>query len=208
MASARSTNGMTRRNKLLSSALVVGVLGAIAAGGVFGLFSATTQNAGNEISTGVVALSDNDGGSAMFSVTNAKPGSRWTRCIKVTYGGTLPADVHLYLKEPTAALGAYLHMTMRQGSQATSTFPNCDGFTPDATNGGSGVIYSGPATTPTSDPGTFEAGLPLVPFGETAWVAGTSQVYEFDMTLDAAAPDTLQGVSTGSLTIVWEARNH
>ena len=81
---------MKRRHKLLASALVVGVLGTVAAGGVFGLFSATTQNAGNEISTGSVALSDNDNGSAMFNITNAKPGDSWTRCIKVTYAGSLP----------------------------------------------------------------------------------------------------------------------
>ena len=43
---------------------------------------------------------------------------------------------------------------------------------------------------------------------EAARVTGTSQVYAFDMTLDAEGQDTLQGVSTGSLTIVWEARNH
>ena len=65
---------MKRRHKLLASALVVGVLGTVAAGGVFGLFSATTQNAGNEISTGIVALSDNDNGSAMFNIQQRQAG--------------------------------------------------------------------------------------------------------------------------------------
>jgi len=49
---------MRKRNKLLLSALVIGALGSVAALGVFGVFSATTQNAGNEISTGTVALTD------------------------------------------------------------------------------------------------------------------------------------------------------
>jgi hypothetical protein len=202
----RRSSGLGRRSKILVSALVVGVLGTVAAGGVFGLFSATTQNAGNEISTGIVALTDNDGGSAMFSITNAKPGESWTRCIKVTYGGSLETDVHLYLKDSTGALGQYLSMRMRQGSQASPTFPGCTGFTPDGTANGTGIIYAGPATTTVA--GTFEVGLPLVPFGQTAWASGTSQVYEFQMTLDPAVPDAVQGSSIGSMTVVWEARNH
>jgi camelysin-like metallo-endopeptidase len=196
---------MRRGHRLLASALVVGVLGTVAAGGVFGLFSATTQNAGNEISTGIVALTDNDGGSAMFNVTNAKPGDTWTRCIKVTYGGTLPADVHLYLKNTTGVLGPHLTMTMHQGTQAASTFPDCTGFTPDSGAAG-GLVYAGPATSEVD--GTYEAGLPLVPAGQVAWGTGTTQVYKFAMTLDPATPDTMQGSTTGSMTVVWEARNH
>ena len=196
---------MTRRNKLLASVLVVGVLGTVAAGGIFGVFSATTQNAGNEISTGTVALSDNDGGSAMFNISNAKPGESWTRCIKVTYAGTLPADVHMYLRDATGPLATYLSLTMKQGSQAAATFPSCTGFTPDATNG-DGTAYEGPVQSPV--PGTFDNGLPVNPFGETSWAPGTVQVYQFRMLLDSAAPDTVQGSSTGTMTVVWEARNH
>jgi len=209
MASSDRASGMKRRHKLLASALVVGVLGTVAAGGVFGLFSATTQNAGNEISTGIVALSDNDNGSAMFNVSNAKPGDTWTRCIKVTYGGSLDADVHLYLKDGVGPLGRHLTMRMRQGTQLNSTFPSCTGFAPDGSAGGTGVVFVGPvASDPPSPPGTFETGLPLVPFGQPAWSTGTSQVYEFEMTLAADTPDAMQGSSTGSLTVVWEARNH
>lgn len=209
MASSDGKPGMNRRQKLLASALVVGVLGTVAAGGVFGLFSATTQNAGNEISTGSVALSDNDNGSAMFNISNAKPGDTWTRCIRVTYGGSLDADVRLYLRDGAGPLGRHLSMRMRQGTQASSTFPSCTGFTPDGSAGGTGIAFAGPVVSdPPSPPGTFENGLPLVPFGQTAWNSGTSQVYEFEMTLAADTPDAMQGSSTGSLTVVWEARNH
>jgi len=209
MASSDAKPGMNRRHKLLASALVVGVLGTVAAGGVFGVFSATTQNAGNEISTGIVALSDNDNGSAMFNVSNAKPGDTWTRCIKVTYSGTLDADVHLYLKDGAGPLGRHLSMRMRQGTQLNSAFPSCTGFAPDSSAGGTGVVYLGQVLSdPPTPPGNFEIGLPLVPFGQTAWAPGTSQVYEFEMTLAADTPDTMQGSSTGALTVVWEARNH
>jgi hypothetical protein len=205
MASAGRRKEMTRRNKLLASVLVVGVLGTVAAGGVFGVFSATTQNAGNEISTGTVSLSDNDGGSAMFNIANAKPGESWTRCIKVSYAGTLPADVHMYLKDATGPLATYLSLTIKQGSQAAATFPSCTGFTPDATNG-NGTVFQGPVQSPV--PGSWDASLTLNPFGQTSWAPGTTQVYQFEMLLDPAAPDTVQGSSTGTMTAVWEARNH
>jgi hypothetical protein len=44
----------TTRVKIATSALVVGALGSLLTLGVYGLFTATTQNAGNEISSGTV----------------------------------------------------------------------------------------------------------------------------------------------------------
>jgi hypothetical protein len=196
---------MKTRNKLLTSALVVAVLGSVAALGVFGLFSATTQNSGNEISSGTVALTDNDAGSAQLNIVGAKPGDSWTRCIKVTYNGSLPADIHSYVVGGTGPLAPYLHLTLTQGSQPTATFPSCTGFTPDATNG-TGITYSGPALG--APAGTYENGAPVVPFGQVAWNAGDSLVFRSVLVLDAAAPDLAQGNTTGVYTVVWEARNH
>jgi hypothetical protein len=191
---------MRRRNKLLASALVVGVLGTVAAGGVFGLFSATTQNAGNELSTGTVSLTDNDGGSAQFNISNAKPGDSWTRCIKVTYSGTLPADVHHYTQASPNVVGPYLNLKFEEGTQATSVFPDCTGFTSATTlyNGGA-AVYPGK---------NFATGAVTAPFGQSFWQPGDSVVFRTTMTLSAAAPDSVQGSSGGNVTVVWEARNH
>jgi hypothetical protein len=199
---AKPSGARRRTTKLLASALVVGVLGTAAAGGVFGLFSATTQSAGNEISTGSVELSDNDNGSAMFNVAGVKPGDTWTKCIKVTYSGSLPADVRMYLQNGTSALGAFLHVTMTQGTQASPVFPGCTGFTPDAT----GVLYDGPMLT--GQPPNWENGLPVVPAGQSAWNPGATLVFRMVVTLVDTAPDSAQGSTTGSMTTVWEARNH
>jgi hypothetical protein len=193
---------MTKRQKTLISILVVGAFGSIVALGAFGLFSSTTQNAGNELGAGTDTIGDNDSGSALFNVFGAKPGDSWTKCIKITYTGSLPADVHLYLNNTTGPLAQYLNMTIIQGAQSSSTFPDCTGFTPDAT----GTIFEGPAMSPT--PGSYEAGLPIVPAGQTLWNSGDSLVMKLVMTLDPSAPDTVQGASTGNSTIVWEAHNH
>jgi hypothetical protein len=192
---------MNKRNKLLLSALVIGVLGSLTALGVFGVFSATTQNAGNEISTGTVALSDNDAGAALFNVTGADPGDSWARCIKVTYNGSLPAEIHNYLQNTTGELAEFLHLKMTQGTQSSATFPSCSGFTPDAT----GVIFEGPITSPV--PGSYEYGLPVAPAGQTQWNPGNSLVFKLELTLDATTPDSAQGATTGSMTALWEARS-
>jgi hypothetical protein len=192
---------MTHKQKLLTSFLVVGVLGGVAALGVLGLFSATTQNTGNEVTSGTVALSDNDSGAAMFNIHGAKPGDSWTRCIKVTYHGSLPADVRVYLQDAAGPLAAYLDLKITQGGQASPVFPGCTGFTPDST----GTIFEGPIDSPV--PGSWDFGLPITPAGQTSWHPGDSLVFEMEMTLNPNTPDTLQASSTGTMTSVWESRN-
>lgn len=195
---------MNKSKKALASVLVVGLLGGVVALGVFGLFSATTQNSGNEISAGTIAISDNDAGSAMFNITNAKPGDSWTRCIKISYNGSLPADVKLYELGGGGQLSPYLTLKLEQGTQAESTFPSCTGFTPDGTNG-SGTIYQGPGFGSIGT--TYETGAPVVPFGKTVWNPGESLVFRATLTLAADAPELAQGSTTGAFTIAAEARN-
>ncbi len=195
---------MSKSQKVLLSTVVVGVLGSAVAVGVFGLFSATTQNAGNEISSGTVALSDNDAGSAQFNITGAKPGDSWVRCIKVSYTGSLPSDVRIYEQGGGGPLSPYLTLKLEQGTQPEATFPSCAGFAPDATNG-NGTLYEGPGFG--SIGSTYETGSPVVPFGQTVWNPGDSLVFRSTLTLSPSAPDGAQGNTTGVFTIVAEARN-
>jgi hypothetical protein len=195
---------MSRRNKALLSALIVGALGSLVALGVFGLFSATTQNSGNEISTGTVALTDNDSGSALFNITGAKPGDSWTRCIKISYNGTLPANVHMYPQNQPGPLAPYLDAVATKGTQSSSTFPDCTGFVHD-TDANNGVFFVGLlAAAPT---GSYDAGIPINPGSQTQWNPGDSLVIKVTLTLQSTAPDSVQGVTAGNQTIVWEARN-
>jgi hypothetical protein len=155
------------RTKVLLTVLCVGALGSLAAMGVFGAFSATTTNAGNTITAGTVTIGDNDGGPAMYAVTAAKPGDSVTKCIKVTYTGSLDADVHIYTASTIGTLGQYVDLTITPGTQASPTFPSCAGFTADS----GGAIYSGTlaafgsgknsfATGVVDDPGTIATSRP------------------------------------------------
>jgi hypothetical protein len=193
---------MINKQKVLLSTMVVGVLCGLTTLGVFGVFSATTQNAGNEISTGTVAISDNDAGSALYNVTGAKPGDTVSTCIKVTYTGSLPADVHLYTTSAPGALAQYVDVVITKGTQLNSAFPDCTGFTADGAAMFTGTLQSFEQTR-----SSFAVGIDSAAPGHAVWAPGDSVVYKIDATLQLATPDASQGSSSGSHTFIWEARN-
>lgn len=194
---------MKTSTKVLLTALCVGALGSFAAMGVFGAFSATTTNAGNTITAGTVAIADNDAGAAMYSITNAKPGESVSKCIKVTYTGSLDADVHIYTSSTIGALGQYVELTITPGSQTTPTFPSCTGFTPDS----GGALYTGTLANFATTKNTYANGVVDYPGTGTRWAASESVVYQVTATLQSSAPEAAQGATTGAHTFTWEARN-
>jgi hypothetical protein len=189
--------------KVLLTALCVGALGSLAAMGVFGAFSATTTNAGNTITAGTVAIADNDAGAAMYSIANAKPGESVSKCIKVTYTGSLDADVHIYTSSTIGALGQYVELTITPGSQTTPTFPSCTGFTPDS----GGALYTGTLANFAATKNSYANGVVDYPGSGTKWAASESVVYQVTATLQSSAPEAAQGATTGAHTFTWEARN-
>lgn len=194
---------MRTRTKMLLSTLSVGALGTVAALGVFGAFSATTQNSGNEITTGTVTLSDNDTGQALFTINNAEPGDSWSRCIKVTYSGSVEAEVRNYVTQEDGPLLPYIRMTVDPGTQTgTAAFPSCDGFVPDDPNTPETAIPAGGIT------GTWDAGMVMLsPTGATTWQPGDSVVTRLKIRLTEDTPNLAMGATSGVSTIYWEARN-
>jgi hypothetical protein len=196
---------MARTEKVLLSMLVVGVLCGVTTFGVFGAFSATTQNAGNEISTGTVAFSDNDAGSALYNVTVAKPGTSVAKCIKTTYTGTLPSTVKLHTSTSTSGpLAQYIDLKITQGTSTATTFPDCTGFAPAASGA---EIFNGTLAAFTAGKQGYTNGIATAPAGETTWAPGASVVYKIEATLQASTPESGQGSSSGVHDFVWEARN-
>jgi hypothetical protein len=195
--------GVKKRTKIAFSALVVGVLGSFAALGVYGIFTATTQNAGNEITSGTVEFSDNDSGAALYNTTGVRPGEAISRCIKTTYAGSLPALVRLYSSSSPGPLAQYIELTITQGTQPSSTFPSCTGFAADAT----GVIFTGTLQSFEQTRSSYSTGVATVPVGKSNWSSGEALVYRFQATLQASAPDSSQGWSSGVHSFVWEAHS-
>jgi hypothetical protein len=189
------------KGKALRSLLILGWIGALAAVGSFSAFSSQTDNPSNVVTAGTVVIGDNDAGSALYSITNGKPGDSQQSCIKVTYTGSLDADVKLYTPSTIGALGPYVNLKIEPGTQVTPSFPSCTGFIADA---GGAIFDAALSTFPT----TYAGGVSDYPgIVATKWVNNDAVVYRVTATLSASAPDSAQGATTGSHTIRWEARN-
>jgi hypothetical protein len=194
--------------KILLSCLAVGIIAAAAGFGTFAAFSSATQNGGNSFASGTVTLSDDDAGAALVTLSNAKPGDSATGCIKVSYTGSLAANVRLY-GTVTGGLAPYLNVTVTRGT-GSATFPSCGSFSADTANyfgSGAGVVYSGLLS---AYPSTYAAGIVdptncgSPPCGAQSWTNPSSHVYKFVITL--ANDNNAQGLSS-SATFTWEAQN-
>lgn len=195
---------MSTKEKGLLSLLLIGVLASLVGLGIYGQFSSTTSNPDNEFSTGSVVISDNDAGSAMYNVTGASPGQSVTSCIRVTYTGSLAADVHLYTTSTIGALGPYVDVTIQPGTAPETTpFPQCTGFSPDA----GGPLFSGTLQSFAASHNSYANGLVDYPGAGTSWTQNDAVVYQFTVTLQNDAPPAAQGQTTGPHSYTWEARN-
>ena len=194
---------MASGRRVLIPLLVAGITATGAAGGTFAAFGAENTNDANAFSAGTVAISDNDGGGSMVSLSNAEPGDSSTGCIRVTYSGTLDAKVQMYATV-SGPLAQYLTVTVTRGTGG-SAFPSCTGFVADSTNyigQGRGVMFSGPLS---SYPATYAGGLVDPTSGsEETWTTSEARTYRFVISL--VNDDAAQNLSA-SATFRWEARN-
>lgn len=192
--------------RVLLSLIVVGVTGLVAGVGSYSAYTATTSNGSDSYQAGSVALSDNHvNGTALISLTSAKPGDVDTGCIQVSYTGSLGAAVHLY-GTTTGALAPYLTLTVTRGTDSSPSYRSCTNFTADATNytgQGNGVVYSGNLS---AFPSSYAAGIvdPAVGGGTQTWANGDKHSYRF--TITAQDNSASQGLNaTASFT--WEAHS-
>ena len=190
---------MDRTRKVVRSLLVLAAVGGLATLGAFSAFTSQANNPNNRVSAGTVTLADNDGGTALYDLTNAKPGDAQTSCIRVNYTGSLNADVKLYTPDTIGALGPNVNLKIEPGTQASPSYPSCTGFSAD----GAAIFDAALSTFPT----TYAGGVSDFPGASSAWTNGDAVVYRVTATLAANAPDSAQGATTGLHTIRWEARN-
>ncbi len=175
--------------KLLAIAAVLILSAIVWSGGTWSSFDRTASSPGNSVATGTVALSDNDGGSALLSLTGATNGSTVTACTRVTYGGTVPADVRLYGTVGGTGLASFLTLTITRGTIAgTPAAKSCTNFVADTTNylsRGAGVIYSG---TLSDFPTSASTALVDPTSGvDQEWVAGSTHAYRLTATMNSAS---------------------
>lgn len=197
---------MSRRpsRRALYSILVVAIVSAVTATGTYAAFSGTTANPSNTFAAGTVSLSDNDASGSILSLSSATPGNSSTGCIKVTYSGSLNANVRLY-GSASGSLPSYLTLTVTRGTDSSPSFASCSNFSADSTNyigAGAGVIYSGNLS---AFPGTYASGVVDPTSGSPAtWSTNSAHSYKFVVTVQNNA--AAQGLSS-TASYTWEARN-
>lgn len=180
-----------------ATALVAGL------GMVFAAFSATTSNAGNSLSTGSVAIEDNDGGATapMYTKTgdgNLAPGQTIEKCIQVTYRGSLGSAVKLYATTPITN-GDRFTVQVERGTQTTGSFPGCGNFAATSTAFATADLSSFPAT--------YAAGVDGKAAAAT-WAKDDVVAYRFTLTAkDGTAPNgNTTAYETSDHVYTWEAR--
>jgi hypothetical protein len=198
---------MRRRSKALVALLIAIALGITAGGVTYAAFVATGTNSGNRIESGSVKIGDNDGGSAMFSLTGMLPGSTDSGCIKVTYDGSLTSSVRLHGATTGSGLDRYIDLKVTRGVNSPSdpAFDGCGNFQADGTdyiNKGNGVVYDG---TLRNFPDDYANGLVDPTLGSPeSWTVNESHSYRFQVTLQS---DVGAEGKNATQVFTWEARN-
>ena len=190
---------MTALRRVLVGALVTGVVAIAGGASTYSALTSTTSNGGNIARAGTVVIADDGGGSSMWSLSGLLPGGGVTRCIRVTYTGTLAATVRLYSTSTPSGLDPYLDAVIDKGTMpSTTSFPSCTGFASEAT------IYSGTVDSFETTKTSFASGVSASPGSASQWANGDSVVYRFALTLQSTY--AAQGLSS-SLPLTWEAQN-
>src|SRR5690242_18162818 len=96
----------------------------------YAAFTVSTYPFSSTFSTGTVTIGDDDGGTALFSLSGLKPGAAATRCLTVTSTGSVPAVVRLYGtgRSTTKSLTGSINLSILSGTGGTRA--SCNGFTP------------------------------------------------------------------------------
>jgi hypothetical protein len=154
-------------------------------------FSASTATPSNSWTAGTVALVDDDANAAMFTATGLRPNDTGTKCIAVTYNGSLTSAVKLYAAS-TGTLAPYLNLTVEEGTGGS--FGSCAGFSATST------LYNGTVSG-------FAAANTSYASGVSSWTptgSGQSRSYRFVYTVQDN--NAAQGL-TANATFTWEAQN-
>jgi hypothetical protein len=219
-----------KRRSIARSGTIAGlVVAMIATGGLvwkasYAAFSATTTNPGNSWSTGSVTITNDKSGAAVFSVAVVEPdtgsstlnppgsgaftassaAAGGSACIKVTYTGTMTADIRMYATLTNTGadggLGQFLLFDVDTGTDtAPGSDPTCATYTSSTYRYGSA-----------SNTNVYLNGMPTGYVGGLAGWTGatqnTSRWYRLSWLMPATVSASSQGEEVQA-TFVWEAQN-
>jgi hypothetical protein len=208
---------LDRKTKTALIVFLIGVIASVVGLATWSAYSSTTSNANNQFQTGSVALTDNDSGTAMFNMSGARPGDTVSKCITVSYTGTLTSNVKLYGAATGGnGLDQYLDLKVTRGSfsGATPSGMACtngagSNFVADSVTygggngaGANGVLFD---SRMNNYPTTWAAGILDAPNSTAeAWTNPEDHVYRFDVTV---SNDPNGANKNHTQTFTWEAQD-
>jgi predicted ribosomally synthesized peptide with SipW-like signal peptide len=208
---------LDRKTKATLIVFLVGVIASVVGLATWSAYSSTTSNTNNQFQTGSVTLTDNDSGTAMFNMSGARPGDTVSKCITVSYTGSLTSNVKLYGAATGGnGLDQYLDLKVSRGafSGATPSGMACtDGagsnFVADSVTysggngaGASGVLFN---SRMNNYPDDWATGILDAPGGTAeAWTNPENHVYRFDVTV---SNDPNGANKNHTQTFTWEAQD-
>jgi hypothetical protein len=138
MSESASTPPKQRhKRKILATFATLALMSSVGVVVTSAAFTATTDNTGNRIEAGSVALSDSDAATGrLYDAPDQSPGAAngpAPHCLRVTYSGSLASTVKLY--STAIANGTNFRLKVERGSglSAPGSDMNCTGFTPATT---------------------------------------------------------------------------
>lgn len=191
---------MSTKKKLFITAAVAALMGVVF--GTFAAFTATSVNSGNTISSGTVKIDDDSATTtALYNVTNRKPGDAATGCLRIRYNGSLASSVKIYASAGITG-GSNYNLQIERGSGLTTVdnTRSCAGFA------SANTAYNGDLTAFA----TTYAGGSDGKSGGAAWVTNDTVDYRFTITQndDTTANAHTSAVTSGAHSFTWEARNN
>ena len=191
----RRRSGRAALGRFVVVVAAIGVVGLLVLTTSRAAFNDTTDNGPNSFTAGDVVLNDDDAGNVMFDLAGMKPGDTATKCINVTYTGSLPADVKLYGTVGGTGLATYLDTVIDIGTGAGGgTNFDCGGFKASANLHTATLDVFGTTNT------DYATGLG----GFDGATNPTTMSYQFTVTLQDN--NAAQGLDA-TATFTWEARN-
>lgn len=180
--------------RLGAGALGLAAVGVLLVQGSEAAFTASTVNGNSVVESGTVVLANDAASTAMFNVGNLNGGQTVTRCINVTYSGSLTADVKLF-GVTSGALAPGLTTTVEIGSGAAGgTSFGCTGFTPAGA-----ASFTGTLTAFGVNHNSYANGIG----GFANATGGTTKSYKVTMVVSNDA--AYQGKSA-AVDFTWEAQ--
>ncbi len=163
-------------------------------------FTDTTENPDNSFAAGTIVLTDDDAGAALFTMPNTTtvPGSTSTQCITVTYSGSVtdPDIVKVYAQQAVTDsdnLSDYIDVVITQGNLGAT----CGAFVGTQIFSGTVNTFDNTTSYAASTYGTWEPTL----------VTDASRAYQIQVTINASAPNSVQGDTVSNLDIMWETQS-